>query len=378
MNDTYKTKAQLIAELKDFREKHEKCENRLKIITKEQSLLQDLIDKNPLSIQIVDKDGYTVLANPAHGKLFKAKPKKDFSVFKDHQLIEQGLNEYFKRLKNGEEVDFPDTTYNAHLLDPTFTDNPVNIKVLGFPIIEQENKAKRYVIIHEDITGRKKMEKDLEDKNTQLKEKEEFIENLRKLERDSIRRDIHDELAQSLTTIKMLTGSIWKQEGDEILKKKLKNVFDLTDRTIIRVKNILEGLAEDSLENENIIPAIIKYCREISFMGALSISKNLPKKLELSKGYNYLLFHIVKEALLNVLRHAQANNISLTLTEQDNMLCLMLYDDGIGISDEAIHSEHSSGLKSMRQRTDLMGGSFAITGIKNQGTEIEVRIPLKK
>ena len=133
-----------------------------------EAIFKDIIEKNPLSIQILNLDGYTIQTNSAHTKLFGATPPADYSIFKDAQLLEQGLGDLFEQIKNGEIVHFPDSYFNAHDVDPSFPDVLAWIKATGFALNDSNGVPERIVLMHEDITARKYAEamfEDIVDKN---------------------------------------------------------------------------------------------------------------------------------------------------------------------------------------------------------------------
>ena len=121
--------------------------------------LSDLIEKNPMSIQIMDKDGFTLKVNPAHLLLFGPSPPPDFSIFTD--LRNKGFGEYILLAKNGEVAHFPDIYYNVHDAFTELPDKPVWIRAVLFPLADQEGIIERFVFIHEDITERKQKEEAL-------------------------------------------------------------------------------------------------------------------------------------------------------------------------------------------------------------------------
>lgn len=123
--------------------------------------LQDIIDNNPMSIQIVDKKGFTLLINQSHTKLFGAVPPPDYSIFTDPQLLKQGFGKFFESLKKGEKVDLPDTQYNVHDIDPAAPDVTVWVHVVAFSLKDASGQPERFVFMHEDISERKKMGDDL-------------------------------------------------------------------------------------------------------------------------------------------------------------------------------------------------------------------------
>jgi signal transduction histidine kinase len=123
-----------------------------------ESFLQDIIDKNPLSIQVVDKEGRTLQVNAALFRLFGATPPPDYSVFNDPLARRQGLQPFFERARAGEVVYVPEMTYNTHKLRSELADKEVWIRVVIFPLLGSSGRPERYVLMHEDITDRKRAE----------------------------------------------------------------------------------------------------------------------------------------------------------------------------------------------------------------------------
>ncbi|MEI7983662.1 MAG: ATP-binding protein, partial [Bacteroidota bacterium] len=123
-----------------------------------EKILEAIITENPISIQIVDTEGFTLQVNSAHTALFGAVPPANYSVFDDFQLKQQGFGELIERVTTGEVVHFPDLYYNAHHLDSGFPDVPVWIQMVIFPLSDSNGKPERFVLMHENITGRKQAE----------------------------------------------------------------------------------------------------------------------------------------------------------------------------------------------------------------------------
>lgn len=124
-------------------------------------LLKDIVDKNPMSIQIVDRESFTISVNPAHTKLFGAIPPPDYCLFTDPQLLGQGFGDLLMRAKQGEVVYFPDFYYNAHDVKAEFPDVPVWIRMLIFPINGSNGLPERFVLMHENISERRRAEEEL-------------------------------------------------------------------------------------------------------------------------------------------------------------------------------------------------------------------------
>jgi PAS domain S-box-containing protein len=135
-----------------------------------EAIFRDIIEINPMSIQIMDMEGYTLQTNSAHTKLFGVSPPADYSIFNDNQLAQQGLAVFFEKMKNGEVVYFPDSNFNVHEVDPSFPDLSVWIKAVGFSLNNSNGKPERLVFMHENITERRLAEEALKKSEHFLKE----------------------------------------------------------------------------------------------------------------------------------------------------------------------------------------------------------------
>ena len=128
-----------------------------------EAIFKDIIEKNPMSIQILDTEGYPIQVNSAHTKLFGVEPPSNYSVFNDSQLLSLGFSKLFERIKKGEVVFFPDSYYNVNDVDPSFPDAPAWVKALGFTLNDNNGKPNKIVLMHENITERKNAEALLND-----------------------------------------------------------------------------------------------------------------------------------------------------------------------------------------------------------------------
>ncbi len=137
---------------------------------KTEVMLREIIEQNPLSIQIVDENGYTIKVNPAHTLLFGAIPPPDFSIFDDLARRSPELEIIIKRIKNGEVVHFPDMYYNVHDVNPELPDNPVWIRAVVFPLKDNNINTGTFVVVHENITDQKIAENEKEKLETQLQQ----------------------------------------------------------------------------------------------------------------------------------------------------------------------------------------------------------------
>ncbi len=121
-------------------------------LQKEASFLNSIIENNPLSIMVIDKEGHYVKSNNTYKNVFKPLPPPEYSVFTDPLLIKLGYSTLLQDLREGKVVFFPEICYNTHDIDFSYPDNPVWIKTVAFPIAGSAEEIENYILIHEDIT----------------------------------------------------------------------------------------------------------------------------------------------------------------------------------------------------------------------------------
>ncbi len=130
-------------------------------LQKESSTLRDFIELNPYSIQLLDRNGFTIKANRSLIELFGAVPPPDYTVFDDPVILNKGLQKDLYRVLDGEIVYFPEFHYNVRQLGPDFPDTPLWIRVIAFPIFGQDGKVENFALMHENVTERKLAEERL-------------------------------------------------------------------------------------------------------------------------------------------------------------------------------------------------------------------------
>ncbi|MCX6698626.1 MAG: PAS domain S-box protein [Methanomicrobiales archaeon] len=133
-----------------------------------EGIVQDIIEKNPMSIQIVDREGFTLRVNPAFIRLFGSVPPPDFSIITDLVKSHPELENHISRVKNGEPVNLPDMSFNPHDIYPELPDVPTRVRAIIFPLNDMHGKPQRFVFMHEDITEQRLAEEALKQANERL------------------------------------------------------------------------------------------------------------------------------------------------------------------------------------------------------------------
>jgi PAS domain S-box-containing protein len=231
-----------------------------------------------------------------------------------------------------------------------------------------------------DISERLKMEEALRLANDQLRDLSAHLQNIREEERKRIALEIHDELGQQLTALRI--GLAWAMnkcpKGDMVFSK-LSDMDNLVDHTIRTVRRISSELRPSVLDDLGLIDALEWQSRE--FGKRLSIESRFDCQLtylDISPPIVTGLFRIYQESLTNVARHAHATQVNGSLHIQNDRLILQISDDGKGFDPQALGSKRGFGLLGIRERTIMMDGECSIHSSPDQGTTITVSVPLAK
>ncbi|MBA4419266.1 MAG: hypothetical protein C0392_15380 [Syntrophus sp. (in: bacteria)] len=248
------------------------------------------------------------------------------------------------------------------------------------PVREGNNPVVWGMIMAQDITDRKNIERELKISQKQLRSLALRLQRVREQERTYIAREIHDELGQALTGLKMdLAWLAKKLPKDQILlNDKVKSILQLSDSTIRSVKKISSELRPGALDDLGLIAAIQWQTQDFQERTNIECQfKSNIEEIDLDKDCSTAVFRIFQETLSNVIRHAGATLVNIHLRKNRGTLILSIDDNGRGIKESEIQNTRSLGLLGIKERVMLFKGGFDIIGIEDKGTKINVRIPLR-
>lgn len=230
-----------------------------------------------------------------------------------------------------------------------------------------------------DFSEKVKAHDDLRQTTEKLQQLTAHLLQIREEERKRIGREIHDELGQQLTAIKMDISWIDKKIPDdaEALKTKLKNVIHLLDGSNQSIRRILSELRPSILDEHGLPEALAWLSRRFTEnTGILAIFTSDIPRLKLSEPINTCVYRIYQEALTNITRYAQASKVTATLTLNNEQLHFEVEDDGIGFDLNAKPPKKSFGLLGIKERAGGVGGNFHIVSEPGAGTKIIIEIPV--
>ena len=205
-------------------------------------------------------------------------------------------------------------------------------------------------------------------------------------ERKRIALEIHDELGQFLTALKMEIHLLKKKisenkiaaDGQNELNDKIRELSQLIDTTIASVRRISTDLRPPILDDLGLVAAIDWQARE--FQRRTSIPCVLSTNIEntnLNSDFSTAIFRIFQEALTNITRHAEAKNVAVKLERKNQKLILRVEDNGKGFKPDYIKENHSLGILGMQERARLIGGDLNVFKGNGSGTIVELTAPLE-
>jgi PAS domain S-box-containing protein len=229
-----------------------------------------------------------------------------------------------------------------------------------------------------DITERKRLESELLQTTIRLRDLVAQSESAQEAERKSIAREVHDELGQILSTLRLNISMTRMRFGkhDPELMWRIQNMTGLVDRAIHGARNVSENL-HPAVLGMGIIIAIKWLCDNFAAHTGISCVLDSPDQyVDFEETRAVVIFRIVQESLTNVMRHAHARNVKIVISLCDDNLCMEVRDDGRGFDMNGSKRQASYGLLGMHERARACGGHLDIASAAGKGTVISFRIPI--
>lgn len=230
-----------------------------------------------------------------------------------------------------------------------------------------------------DFTDRVKAQEKIKETTEQLRMLTAHLQHIREEERKRIGREIHDELGQQLTAIKMDVAWLEKKmpESEAVFKGKLKNMRELLDGSNQAIRRILSELRPGILDDYGLLEAI-------DWLGSQFTSNTgIPLEFVTAEtrihGHDTVLtciFRVYQEALTNITRYSNATAVLSSLTVEDGFITVMIEDNGKGFEVDAVKKHKSFGILGMKERVHSLGGRFELFSEPGKGTKIIVQLPV--
>lgn len=230
-----------------------------------------------------------------------------------------------------------------------------------------------------DITARKKAEDQLKRSHEDIRRLNAYLQTVREEERAGIAREIHDELGQQLTGLKMDIAWLAKKvpSNDPAVIDKRAEMAKLIDNTVKTVRRISSDLRPGILDDLGLSAALEWQSAEFEKRTGIAFKFNSAiNELTLDKKIATGIFRVFQEACTNIMRHSKATLVETSLQYWGNYVILTVKDNGVGFEAGRETESRTLGLLGMRERALMLGGELNIESQKNKGTEIVLRIPI--
>jgi PAS domain S-box-containing protein len=335
---------------------------------------RSLFENSLMGISVTDPDGYLVQINQAYSRMYGYKNPKEM-------LTEvSNVRQLYSKPEERKEV--------LQLLRRNGFMEARTIEVIRrdgsrFPVLVSVNEirdADGKLIYNQatqlDITERRHTEEELRNSKELLEQLNQHLHEVRENERAIISREIHDELGQSLTALKLdLNRMHTYLDNNPEAVAKLNGMIELVSDTIRDVQRISSDLRPGILDELGLVSAIEWYCDEFEKRTGIKCNLKLDNSDYEDAQINLTFFRVLQETLTNVIRHAKASSVSIKLQKLIKGATMIIRDNGIGIPEEKIRSTKSFGLISMRERVKQFNGTIDISSKKDYGTKLAIFIP---
>lgn len=333
------------------------------------------------AIITIDGNQQIVMFNPAAEKMFRC--DADIALGKP---LERFIPERFRIAHHRHVEQFGTTGMTSRAMGRELTLYGLRYDGEEFPIdasISQldHNGSKFFTVVLRDITARKAAEGALRASNLKLRELSIYVESAREAERIRIAREIHDDIAATLTAVKMdlVAMTSLAKSNVKALEERLPHSIKLMDAAVSTTRRIINDLRPSILDNLGVWAAIEWQTGETAQRAGITHSVKIDNDLlsqELSAPRTTALFRIVQEALSNVWRHAHATHVTVRAYRESNQVIVEIEDDGRGMTEIDRSKEGHWGIMGMFERARSQGGHLAVNSVQRGGTSVVVRMPL--
>jgi len=243
----------------------------------------------------------------------------------------------------------------------------------------RDGGARLYTVMLRDVTERVSAEHAQQRAREELRELSANLQKIREDEKTRIARELHDDLGQQLTALKMDISSVEEALGgsaSELVRDHLQGMRRLIDATVASVRRIAADLRPVMLDDLGLIPAVEWLANDFTNRYGIDVERDIETgDARFSPAGATALFRIVQEALTNVARHADATLVTLSLRAGDEAFVLRIADNGQGAHRDGELAGKSFGLLGIRERAHMLGGAVDIQTSQGNGFALSVTIP---
>ncbi|MCX5811985.1 MAG: PAS domain S-box protein [Proteobacteria bacterium] len=369
-------------------------------VRQERERFQIVSENAPLGMAMIGKDGAFKYINPRFKELFgydledipdgrtwfrKAFPDHEYR----HNVIAVWLNQF--QDAQGKKPREAPSVFNTTCKDGTTKvisylgvtletgEHIMTCEDITERVRAEEVLKKHHEQLLREIETRKNFERELEKSRGQLRRLSEHLQQAREAERTRIAREFHDELGQSLSALKIDLTCLGNGMPEDYasLREQTKTMEVRIDDAINTVRTICSRLRPPMLDHFGLPATLQWYLQDFEKRTGITCSAEIDQNISVKdKDLALVVFRIVQEAMTNILRHAAARNVTVTLNKKGPGLALKVEDDGKGISEEEVSNPRSLGIIGIQERIRFWDGRVQFQGRPGRGTTMIIWIPI--
>ena len=345
-----------------------------------QARLEAIVDSAMDAIITVDAAQNIVLFNRAAEQVFRCRREQALGA-----QLDRFIPQRFRAGHRGHIEHFGRTGVTSRRMGDVTTLWALRSDGEEFPIEASISQAGEpgqcyYTVILRDITVRKQYEDALKRQQQELRELSARVLEAREEEKTRIARELHDELGQLLTALKMDLAWLRERLPDRELVKKADEMSEMLDKTVGATRRISADLRPLMLDDLGLADAAGWLVDDFGKRSGVRCEFQLAGNGALenaSKAVATAVYRALQESLTNIARHSGAKHAWVSLAAEDGVVHFEVEDDGRGIAPEDLAKARSLGLKGMRERVAYLGGSIDVARAPRGGTRVRARVPLK-
>ena len=338
-----------------------------RLVRKQTEEITNILTYTPAVVYIKDNTGRYTLVNTRYEELFNVR-NAEIRGKTDYDILPQKAADQFRISDSQVLKELRPLQIEEHIQQ---SDGLHTYLAVKFPIYDESGAISGVCGILNDITAVKKAQ-------TQLRRLSGSIMANQEKERSAIARELHDELGQVLTALRM--DSVWMYERlkqtDPKASERALTMCRLIDKNIEDVRGMAFRLRPGVLDDLGLVDALEWYTADFERRTEIACVFEHNDVSSLNDGISTAAYRIAQEALTNVARHASANRVEVVLKTRDGLLTLAVADDGQGFESHHLSESEGLGVAGMRERATLVGGALEVHSEPKKGTRVYFKVPI--
>lgn len=348
--------------------------NSERALAESESRLRTILDNEPECVKILNKKGELIDMNPAGLAMIQAENLKVVKGIDISDLVDKPYRTAFREITNNV---FRGITGKLEFQITGLKGRRLWMETHAVPFRDANGKIVSLLAVTRDITERKNAEEKVNKYTNQLRELTAHLQNVREEERAALSRELHDELGQQLTAIKMDLSWLNKKTDSSQLKSKLQETSHLLNDTVSTVRRINSELRPSLLDDLGLFPTLEYQAKEFGRRYDLSCTLHVDMdEPDFNKDYDIAIFRIFQESLNNIAKHAEATEVKVEVKGDDDKFHLIITDNGKGFDTNREGKTKSFGILGMTERATMMNGTLKVKSRPGKGTTLYLMVPM--